>query len=107
MSENSLIDLEPSEFSRKLNEDLDGVLIDVRTPGEFNDGHIPNSTLMNIYEPTFADDIQKLDREKNYYLYCRSGSRSHNAGQLMKRLGFKNVYNLSSGINDWKETLEI
>jgi rhodanese-related sulfurtransferase len=106
MSDNSFVDLEPSEFSQKLKEDLNGVLIDVRTPGEYNGGHIPNSKLMNIYEPTFADDIQKLDRNKNYYLYCRSGSRSYHASKLMKKLGFNNVYNLSSGIIDWDEPLE-
>jgi len=106
MSDNPLVELDPPEFSQKLNEDINKVLLDVRTPGEYNDGHIPNSILMNIYESTFVDDIQKLDRNKNYYLYCRSGNRSHHAGQLMKRLGFKNVYNLSSGIIDWNEPLE-
>ena len=106
MSDNSLIELGPSEFSQKLNEDTNAILIDVRTIGEYNDGHIPNSILMNIYEPTFFDDIQKLDRDKNYYLYCRSGSRSYHAGQLMMKQGFKNVYNLGSGILDWEESLE-
>jgi len=106
MSDNPLVELDPPEFSQKLNEDINKVLLDVRTPGEYNDGHIPSSILMNIYESTFVDDIQKLDRNKNYYLYCRSGNRSHHAGQLMKRLGFKNVYNLSSGIIDWNEPLE-
>ena len=106
MPGNFLIELESSEFSQKLKEDSSGVLIDVRTPEEYFEGHIPNSKLMNIHEPTFVDDIQKLDKEKNYYLYCRSGNRSYHAGQLMIKLGFKNVFNLGSGILDWEETLE-
>ncbi len=106
MMDNLLIDLDSEEFSKKIKEDNNGVLLDIRTPQEYNDGHIPNSILMNIYDSTFADDIQKLDREKNYYLYCRSGNRSHHAGVLMKNLGFKNVSNLSSGLLDWNEPLE-
>jgi rhodanese-related sulfurtransferase len=106
MFDNYPIELDPLEFSQKLKEDVKGILIDVRTPGEYNDGHIPSSILMNIYEPTFIDDIQKLDRNKNYYLYCRSGNRSYYAGQIMMKSGFKNVYNLSSGILDWDEPLE-
>jgi rhodanese-related sulfurtransferase len=106
MPDNLLIDLDSSEFLQKLKDDKNGVLLDIRTPMEYNQGHIPNATLMNIHSASFADDIQKLDRNKNYYLYCRSGNRSYHAGQLMKKLGFKNVYNLVSGILEWDEPLE-
>ncbi len=106
MSNNELVDLDSAEFSQKLKEDSNGVLLDIRTPQEYNQGHIPNSTLMNIYHPSFLNEIQKLDKSKNYYLYCRSGNRSYQAGQLMKKLGFINVYNLRSGILDWDEPLE-
>jgi len=106
MSDNLFIDLDATEFSQKLKEDINGILLDVRTSREYSKGHIPNSTLMDIYSPSFLNEIQKLDRVKNYYLYCRSGSRSYKAGQLMKKLGFKKVYNLRSGILDWDEPLE-
>lgn len=105
MSEN-LIELSPDEFSNKLKQDDNAVIIDVRTPGEYNEGHIPNAVLMNIYDPSFAENIHQLDRNKNYYIYCRSGNRSYHAGKYMVQLGFKNVYNLSSGIIDWEEPLE-
>jgi rhodanese-related sulfurtransferase len=107
MSDNALIELESTEFSKKLKEDENAVLLDIRTPGEYNEGHIPNSILMNIHSPDFIEEVQKLDRNKNYYLYCRSGNRSYHAGQYMKKLGFKNVYNLCSGILDWNEPLEV
>jgi len=61
---------------------------------------------MNIYDPSFAEDIQLLDKNKNYYLYCRSGNRSYHAGRMMVQSGFNKVYNLSSGILDWDEPLE-
>lgn len=106
MPDNLPINLDALEFSQKLKEDSNGILLDIRTPQEYKQGHIPNSTLIDIYNPSFINEIQKLDRVKNYYLYCRSGSRSYQAGQIMKKLGFKNVYNLRSGILDWNETLE-
>ena len=105
MSDN-LVDLNSEEFSNKLKEDGNAVLLDIRTPSEYNQGHIPNALLMNIYDPSFADDIQQLDKSKSYYLYCRSGNRSYHAGTLMMQFGFKKVYNLSSGILDWDEPLE-
>jgi phage shock protein E len=105
MSDN-LIDLNSDEFANKLREDDNAVLLDIRTPGEYKKGHMPNAVLMNIYEPSFVDDIQQLDKEKTYYLYCRSGNRSYHAGKLMTQFGFKKVYNLSSGILDWDEPLE-
>jgi rhodanese-related sulfurtransferase len=102
----TLIDLNSKEFSTKLKEDNSAVLLDIRTPNEYHQGHIPNAMLMNIYDPTFADDIKLLDKNKTYYLYCRSGNRSYHAGKLMVQFGFKKVYNLSSGILDWDEPLE-
>lgn len=105
MSDN-IIDLSSTEFSEKLKADDNAVLLDIRTPNEYNEGHIPNSILMNIYDPAFADEIQQLDKNKNYYLYCRSGNRSYHAGRLMVKFGFNKVYNLSSGILDWNEPLE-
>jgi rhodanese-related sulfurtransferase len=107
MSDDSMVNLNSTEFSDKLNQDKDAVLIDVRTDNEYRKGHIPNSVLINIYEPNFAEEINKLDRNKNYYLYCRSGNRSYHAGMYMKQLGFKNVYNLEYGIIEWNEPLEI
>lgn len=106
MSNNSIVDLDSPEFSKKLKEDNNSVLLDIRTPREYNQGHIPNSALMNIYDPSFLTEVQKLDKSKNYYLYCRSGSRSYQAGQIMINLGFTTVYNLRSGILNWDESLE-
>ncbi|MDX1902782.1 MAG: rhodanese-like domain-containing protein [Thermonemataceae bacterium] len=81
----------------------DVVLIDVRTPMEFGSGHIQNAKLMDISSPTFANDIEKLDKSKTYYLYCRSGARSSSASQYMVSKGFTKVYNLSGGIISWAQ----
>lgn len=101
-----VLNLDSITFSEKLKNDPDAVLIDVRTQSEFISGHIPNSKLIDIMNPLFLQEIEKLDKTKNYYLYCRSGNRSYHAGMAMIRMGFHTVYNLQSGILDWHEKLE-
>lgn len=101
-----VININSEMFSEKVKTDPDAVLIDVRTGNEFVLGHIPNSKLIDIMSPSFLEEIEQLDKTKNYYLYCRSGNRSYHAGLAMIRIGFKAVFNLQNGILDWYEPLE-
>ena len=73
-------------------------ILDVRTPREYNSGHISKAKLINIYDRDFVERIRQLDRNKTYFVYCGIGYRSSKAHSLMKQLGFKNVYNLVGGI---------
>jgi rhodanese-related sulfurtransferase len=98
--------LDEETFRKKLQEDEDAVLLDVRTPVENQMVRIPNSVLIDINNPNFAEEINKLDRKKSYYVYCRSGSRSFHAGNYMLRVGFEKVYNLLPGIIEWKGETE-
>jgi len=79
----------------------DFLIIDVRTPEEFKDGHIENAILIDFYAENFTDEIAKLDREKTFFIYCRSGNRSGQALDIIAELGFQEVYNLSAGIREW------
>lgn len=77
-------------------------IIDVRTPDEFNEGYIEGAKLMNIQESSkFIEDIEQLPKDKDYYVYCRSGKRSEMACQLMNKAGIDNAYNLEGGILGW------
>lgn len=79
----------------------DFVILDIRTPKEFDGGHIANARMIDFYASSFATEFRSLDRNKTYLIYCRSGNRS---GQLMKaveKMDFKTVYNMKSGIVDW------
>ena len=79
------------------------VLLDVRTKDEFDAGHIDGAIQLDFYSPIFAQKLNELDKNKNYLIYCRSGNRSGQTLQLMKQLGFKNVYNLQYGIKSWAQ----
>ena len=80
----------------------DFVIIDVRTPEEFADGHIENAINLDYYSETFGDELNKLDKKKTYLVYCRSGRRSRNALDIMEELNFREAYNMSGGIIEWK-----
>ena len=78
-------------------------LIDVRTPDEFNAGHIKNATLINFFDADFKEkSLKVLDKNKPVYVYCRSGGRSGQACAIMNQTGFKNAYNLVGGFNEWQ-----
>jgi rhodanese-related sulfurtransferase len=98
--------LNSETFAAKLKEDSNAVLIDVRTKSENQLNRIPNSLLLDISDPAFFQKLDKLDKNKNYYLYCRSGNRSWYAGNQMIKLGFVSVYNLQPGIIGWKGEIE-
>jgi len=93
--------LDAESFKKKLKEDKNSVLLDVRTPMEHNMVRIPNSILIDIYSPSFPQEIEKLDKAKSYYIYCRSGNRSFHAGNFMLGAGFEKVFNLEPGIIGW------
>ena len=78
------------------------VIIDVRKPEEFNQEHIQDATNIDFYSDNFKDELNKLDKTKTYVIHCRSGSRSAQALEMMKQLGFREAYNMG-GIIQWKE----
>ncbi len=98
--------LSPSEFLNGIQQDPDAVVIDVRTPEEFVEKRIHGALNIDIYAPGFQSEIDKLDRSKSYFVYCRSGSRSFHAGLYMAQQGFSSVFNLDSGIIGWMYPVE-
>jgi rhodanese-related sulfurtransferase len=93
--------LDAKTFETKLAVDKNAVLLDVRTPMEHQMFRIPNSILIDINSPMFMEEIDKLDKTKSYYVYCRSGNRSFHAGNYMLKAGFEKVFNLEPGIIGW------
>jgi phage shock protein E len=87
------------EFKEMFQED-EGVVIDVRTKDEYNAGHLEiTDAQYDIINGDFQDKLSELDKDKTYYLYCRSGNRSGQAAKMMKNQGFEKVYNIGGFSN--------
>lgn len=84
-----------------LNSDDAPILIDVRTPKEYSEGHIEGSTMIDYKNSSFDAEISKLDKDQTYLIYCRSGNRSGKAVHKMIGLGFTDVTNMEGGYNAW------
>lgn len=95
------------QWNEQLYNNDNAVIIDVRTEYQILEGRIDNALNINVEDALlFVTEVKKLDPNKAYYLYCRSGSRSYKAGLVMKSLGFKEVYNLDCGYDGWIVSLE-
>ena len=92
--------LTPEEFESHISK-KNAQLIDVRTPREFNMGHIRNAININFFSRSFFLDMDRMDKTKPLYLYCRSGSRSSKAAYKLAARGFKEIYDLQGGILKW------
>jgi rhodanese-related sulfurtransferase len=78
------------------------VILDIRTPEEFRDGHIEGAVNVDFRSEKFGTEIDRFDKNKTYLVYCRTGNRSHDALNLMGPLGFRSIVRLAGDINGWK-----
>lgn len=94
--------LSATEFDAKLKSESNPQLIDVRTPQEFEQGHLMHASNINWKDSNFGTQISSLDKTKPVYVYCLSGNRSSSAAAKMRSDGFTEVYELSGGITAWR-----
>ncbi|WP_437399341.1 rhodanese-like domain-containing protein [Flagellimonas lutimaris] len=98
-----MADLSQEEWEEQMKNDDNALMLDVRTPQEFEEGYIPGAVNIDIYlGQGFLEELQKLDKSKNYYVYCRSGARSGQACAIMNSIGIENAYNLEGGFMNWE-----
>ena len=90
------------EFIKKNMHNPNFVVLDIRTPQEFQDGHIEGAINIDYRSPTFGADLDRLDKAKTYFVYCRIGRRSANAIGTMTQKGFENIYRTSGDIVAWR-----
>ena len=95
--------LDPQNFDKKLKDSKNPVLVDVRTPGEYAQGHLATAVLIDIYSDDFKSRVSKLDKSKPVFVYCKAGSRSSSAANELSEMGFKEIYDLSGGIIAWQQ----
>ena len=92
---------EAAELITRHQGDANFVILDIRTPAEYQSGHLQGAIMIDYYSKSFVDEIGRLDREKTYLVYCRSGNRSGRSMDLLKKLEFNKIYHLASGIISW------
>jgi rhodanese-related sulfurtransferase len=96
------------EWSDELSKSTNGVILDVRTAIEVEDGKIPGATNIDIFKAQeFIDALEKLDKNLSYFVYCKAGSRSAQACAVMHQMGFEYTYNLEGGFSEWSGDVEL
>jgi rhodanese-related sulfurtransferase len=97
--------IEVTEFKQLMTGD-NTVILDVRTPKETAESKIEGAMEINYFDKDFQQQIQQLDKDKTYLVYCRSGNRSGKSAVIMEKNGFSKVYNLEGGYKAWSKALE-
>lgn len=100
---------EPQIFKITADQMLEAIenesiqLVDVRTDEEFRAGKIKNAQNICITNDDFKAKAEKLDKDRPVYLYCKAGGRSANAAEVLKEMGFKFIYDMTGGMDEWSE----
>ena len=93
--------LEVADFAEMIGDPSEKIILDVRTPEEYYEGHIRYSKLINFHDEDFKDQVNQLDKQTPIYVYCASGVRSDKAATILRQEGFREVYVLKKGFNEW------
>ncbi|MDM5328243.1 rhodanese-like domain-containing protein [Neobacillus sp. CF12] len=93
-----------SEEAKQLIDNKEVVVLDVRTPEEYQEEHIPNAILLPLQE--LENKLNDLDKEETYIVVCRSGNRSTQASEILINNKFTNINNLTGGMNNWSYEIE-
>ena len=95
----------PAEVKKRLESGEKVFLVDVRTPNEFAEKHIPKSVLLPL-ERLEQEAVKKIpDKATPIFVYCLSGQRSTSGAKILVKLGYINVYNMGAMMN-WPDKLE-
>lgn len=100
--ENVIVNIDALKF-KQISDSANGIILDVRTPGEVAQGFIPGSSSIDFYDEQFSEKINLMQKDKTIFVYCRSGGRSSQAAEILKSNGFNKIYNLKGGITSWEE----
>jgi thioredoxin len=93
--------LNADDFEKMLKQTPGANLVDVRTPDEYQGGHIPGAVNIDYQNPNFIERVSRLDKSKPVFVYCLSGGRSAGAAEQLKSAGFTQIYNLQGGFLQW------
>lgn len=100
---NSNIDVSITE-AQKMWQNKSAIIIDIRTPEEYNAGHIPGVPLIPLDQ--LSARSAEVPKDQKVLLICRSGNRSSQGVKLLRGKGFENVYNVIGGMLAWRGPVE-
>ncbi len=98
----SYSELSFGDFNNSLKNDSNYIIVDVRTPKEYRNGHMKNAVNVSYFGTIFTDSIKTLDRKKTIYMYCQTQHRSPLASKKMRKLGFVKIVDLTGGFMKWE-----
>ncbi|MDA0843909.1 MAG: rhodanese-like domain-containing protein [Bacteroidetes bacterium] len=100
------MNLTQEEWTKRLAESTNAVVLDVRTADEVAQGKIEGAIVHDIFDAAgFMEAVSSFDPSKEYFVYCRSGNRSGQACAILRSQGIENAYNLMGGMLDWQGDL--
>ncbi len=99
----AVTNLSAERFKAIIANDKNGMIIDLRTTDEIKKGFIKGSVQLDFLAKDAEKQIDKLDKNKTYYLYCAGGGRSSDAAVYMEKHDFKRVYTLEKGFSEWEK----
>ena len=101
-TEKKVLDISAVDFSSKIITNP-GIILDVRTANEINNGHIENASFLDFYDENFNEKAAWINKELPVYVYCHAGGRSKKAAEILIDLGQKEVYNITGGFREWND----
>jgi phage shock protein E len=99
-------DVDAKQAASVLQTQKNVVVLDVRTPDEYKNGHVKDAVNLNLYDPNFKSKLAQLDKSKTYVVHCAAGlanGRSRKATAAMDSLGFQHTVHLNGGFNAWQQ----
>ena len=91
------------QLAKKIDQGLEMTILDVRTHGELIEGTISNAKHLDFKSDDFEQRLSSLDKSKTYFVYSNNGNRSARTVEMMRALGFSNVYNVKGGMAAWRD----
>jgi rhodanese-related sulfurtransferase len=92
-----------ADSMKTLIKDEHAIILDVRTPEEYAEGHLPGAINIDYRNEKFEEGLDTLNKDLVYDVYCRSGNRSLESTEIMKKKGFKNIYHFEGGFTEWEK----
>lgn len=103
---NTIRILPVQDYSVQIQRTVPLQLIDVRTPDEYAQGHLPQAENVNVLAEDFEERISSYDKEQPIYIYCQSGNRSKKAAAKLAEMGFTQIFDLQGGFKNWTGAIE-